>query len=149
MEVGCWLLVAGIPSGFTVGAFGWLLSRGTMDIHSQRQVSNTFHSPPATSHCPLGPFRVLGFWSFRTFQMFRRFRRSRIFRNPHWQSCGEAAHSPRATKSEPCERTRNWCAAPPWHRLLRFADALAFRGRSPRVTKRATHLLVFIVLEDL
>ena len=27
-----------------------------------------------------------------------------------------------------------------------FADTLAFRGRSPYVTKRSTHLLVFIVL---
>ena len=27
-----------------------------------------------------------------------------------------------------------------------FADALAFRGRSPSVTKSSTHLLVFIVL---
>ena len=32
-----------------------------------------------------------------------------------------------------------------WHRF-RFAEALAFRGRSPCVTKRSTHLLVFIVL---
>ena len=34
-----------------------------------------------------------------------------------------------------------------WHRLLHFADALAFRGRSPSVTKRVTHLLVFIVFK--
>ena len=75
--------------------------------------------------------------------MFRRFQ---MFRNPHWQSCGVAARWQLGTKSEPCERTFNWCAAPPWHRLLRFADALVFCGRS-LVLRKEQRILVFIVLK--
>ena len=52
----------------------------------------------------------------------------------------------RATRIAPAAQPH--LHSPPWrsHTFTCFADALAFRGRSPCVTKSATHLLVFIVL---